>query len=509
MSPSQRIAITSLVAVLGLVSHSRSQGDTDAWRSRSATVLPTRSIPGLLGVTRNFTTSPAVLQWLDRQDPPQVLAQKTLPFHRVGCLERIDRTSDRFLISGLEFVQWTPVVVRGVLCKVQLSSSPAGIQILETKTYPTVDPAVVRWNEAESRIYAADPRNKTLLAASWTGWSAPLPDAFTTVATKATVAQLANTWGYRLAAAPEAGGAYFHNGTDTSTVHWIREVAGAWQASTVENTNDLLVRHPVWVSLADSLEARLPAVSGGSWSIVRSIDGAVVASGQGPVEEWFAITPPADFSTYPGLEYALTAPSGAPTPYRFFLRPTVRYGSPVGATGFSLGRVSMPLVCQVGDDGYAHGVDVDTTIGTGTVQASLWVATRGPNGDPVTIQGNTAVLDPQATIDFSFDLATFGSTVGLRYPIPDDPTLEGVVLLWQYVFVLPNSEVAFTEVFGTGIVNESTSQTSRSNQNGWKTGQSSTKLARAWQLLGATKDGRLAPEKRERVAALRKRMLAR
>lgn len=78
----------------------------------------------------------------------------------------------------------------------------------------------------------------------------------------------------------------------------------------------------------------------------------------------------------------------------------------------------------------------------------LSIAFRAPGGtDPV----QYGILQPALTFQDSFLAEHMGTEVGIGVPIPDSPGMEGLTILFQYLFVLPDLSFGWSDVFGANI----------------------------------------------------------
>lgn len=505
------LAVTVLIHLLpGL----QAQGDVNYLRAARAVRIRAEKVAATtyLEVAPNFGQGSAVARWYEEGSPPISRAQVPLPFHRVGSGVRVAERS--FLLSGLEFVNWNPPATRGVLCKLRFveSGSPPTytIEITETTYLPTLDPVAIAWHPRGGRLFLLDHHTRTILATDWAGWDAPLPaeSSFETAAAPSNIPLLAD--GEATVSAEKDGrGCYVMSLADLANHWFITKAGGTWQINPQDDLSRLLVvRYPALVSSRDDVVFRIRPPAASNWTLTRETDAQTIASGTASYDQWTAVTGTAQaFHDQPGVRYILEV-AGPQSSFRAFVYPTVRYGLPQGTNAFHMSRAYVPYLCEVGDTTYGHGVYVKQTLSGGTVNASLWVAVRN-GGDPVTVNGDVAVLDPQSTIDFQYDPTVFPTSVGLVYPIADDPALVGSVLLWQYVFELPGGDVASTEVFGTQIVAKGSGGRSMGSSSTKSSVSGKARLARAWRFIGATPDGRLPKPKRAKVARLRAKMLHR
>jgi len=520
----RKVRTLNLCVTFGLAVGSAltAQADCSYLRSRrfALTRAETVDSSSYLQVDMNFDQAQSVVKWYqDGQPQPTLLAQANLPFHRIGkALLIADR---QFLLSGLEFQSWNPVSARGVLCKAEFVEQGGvyTINIVEEQVLPTFDPVSIAWSEHGGRLYLLDYKTSRILAADWAGWTSAVPGeaAYEGAASPADIALLTeaelpvlDTPRSLFRADRHSSACFFMSYADLQN-HWVVDKVGAnWTVNAYDAPRSMVVRYPLLVSTRDDAVLRLRSPCTGAWTLARETDGQVVASGTATLDQWTTIGGTTqEFSDEPGIRYILEA-TAQPSPFRKFVYPTVRYGAPQGTASFSLGRAFMPYVCCVGDGAYGNGVSTMQTIGTGTVHGSLWVGFRdGSGNDPVTVDGDVAVLSPQSTVEFQYDLTQFPSTVGLHYPIPDQQAIVGSVIFWQYVFVLPNSDLAFSEVFGTRILDHEGAGTPMTLTATRSTASTEERLEQGWQWIGATEKGELVAPKRDRVRRLRARMLKR
>lgn len=73
--------------------------------------------------------------------------------------------------------------------------------------------------------------------------------------------------------------------------------------------------------------------------------------------------------------------------------------------------------------------------------------------DPVTVVGNYALLTPAVSFGYALSPDRIRNSTGLSLgAIPDNPSLAGSVMLFQYWFVMPDLSVVYSDVFGTQIL---------------------------------------------------------
>jgi hypothetical protein len=177
-------------------------------------------------------------------------------------------------------------------------------------------------------------------------------------------------------------------------------------------------------------------------------------------KEWMSVAVP---QLRPGSQYRLHL-RGDEDAESLPFRPIWRRGSPQGFGRLDSQHGELAAsVAYVGSEhfGIRGKVLMSEPMKPGTIQHRVWVAFVDPAEAErqVTVRGEIALLQPQVeyrnteTLNPNYLLNPTGvsilSPTGVFIPIPDDPTLEGKMLLCQLVWVGPGEDdVSLTEVCG-------------------------------------------------------------
>jgi len=496
------------------------QADCDYLRSRGS--AQDVHVSGLneeaVGVEANFGSSSSSFQWKSFSSTNPFSVSAALPLHRLGKVICVG--TRQFIVSGKEITNFATLASRGVICAVEcgFSGTTPVVAIVSTVTLTAIDPGEVIWDG--NYLLVVDHKSRSILGAGWTGWSGsspslPIESAFSAVANISAMNILAKPWSLRMSLV-SPGKTLISSEESPSSCWNVSHSTSGWNAtSNSDIAGPIAIRNPRSVNALGAVEAWVDAdLCSGSLTLKDS-SGTILQTYSLGTGSWASFTLPAQVYEAPGDVYSL---GHSPASVLTYIHPSVRYGAPYSASGFTLGNVSMPISCYVGQSRYGHGLPVESTV-SGTVQGSLWVAFRNPGppiDDPVSLAGPYAALDPIATFEFSIPASAIESSLGLLFPIPDNSELEGLVVFWQYVFLLPGDVIAFSEVFGDQIQASGSSILSGGNQGNpkgkEKKGQrsgilGSKSMAAAYRWVGATPEGKLSPQVRDRVERLRAKVI--
>ena len=420
----------------------------------------------------------------------------TLPAFRVGTISNVGNR--RFLISGKNGTV-------GVLIRLRCVETPSRKVIVdEIKTYPGKDWLRAAWNSTENRLYAVDATAKQAHFATWTGAAAWLPNSFSVIPTDPSFPPLqGDLLDWRLAAMGQSLPGVAFNYPPSPRFYHLRQESGQWVHSLTALSLGLNVAD------RDGLSTTLVKVVSPTTDSFEIVDGAgtVVASGQ-ISQPGVPVSVQPTPALAPGGAYLLrkTGETGGA-----LFHPLLRYGNPIPFGNLSVGRGRLPQAV-VGDPMFASSARVVLTPASSQQRflgAQLWLGVEGI--DPVIIQGNVAILQPAAIIDFVVTLEADDTTAGAAYPlpIPDDPNLADTVLLFQVIVIHPNGvDVAISDVFGTKVV-PAGAAAAKSAAPPPAVREKLTELTKVWRFVRETKSRGLSKASKERVDAIRRRILER
>jgi hypothetical protein len=189
---------------------------------RGARVSAAEGGPGFEGtrlvVEENMTTNFSQLKWekwVSISDTFVTVATAQLPFHRAGGLAGVpgilhEKGKPEYLIGGLKYNSWSPVVRRGVMARVKLSAAGDplvySIEILNVTEYPGMDPYELAIclragaaTPAPVDVYVVDRNAAAVKRAEWMGPGASLPleSSFAQVVDSTQLPGLLRLWGGR------------------------------------------------------------------------------------------------------------------------------------------------------------------------------------------------------------------------------------------------------------------------------------------------------------------------
>jgi hypothetical protein len=373
-----------------------------------------------------------------------------MPFIRAGGIAPIDQGNpSRFLVSG-----WG--AVDGHLAVVQLTDQPQPtISTLQAVTIGSSYPIRVCWTD--QTIFLVDAIGQKIVSAPWDGVS-PLPTSFTDVIDKSELYTLAMGSIVDLApAAPDGvlvtsrfggfgGLRVYWNGSAWATEDVTGLPAGPVQFGPKGNfialpsTGPLIIQGPV-----------------GAFSIIDDSTGTTVGSGVS-TSDWEEVTVTFASELTPGQLHRITSP-GIPSNY---FTPTVRHGTPKVVSAFGVTPGLAPSA-RLGNLGFGVATRFPRADSNSyeVLQGSLWIAVRDSSGNdsvvpaPPVPPGATAFLVPAASIEFLVEYQIGDETFpyGIGIPLPNDPILEGLVLLFQFVAIVPGGlDFVISDVFGVTVL---------------------------------------------------------
>ena len=438
---------------------------------------------GNVFVGPNFGDDPSDLLW-EFKDPVtgQVATHSiALPFNRSGGVASV--TPDSFLISGLNVSQSTGIR-NGIVAKLRLVRNGLVLSHVfdEVQTYPNIDPVSCHYNKEDGHIYLWDADGERIVAAQWSGWSAPIPDEASFSTALAKTASPTEMRHFHLTELFASDSQDWGHVPTNSVSPWPQPVLDGFTLFDPVTRNMTQYRKGAsWFSFVTStdyfaksvnrfeINPNPPDVIGGSKPFtVRSIGldsvayqildyetGAVVHDGL-TVAGVDVVGPIQLFNSDPGRGYRIKATSHGDFVSGEFLS-SLRYGVSQPALDFTFSEGVMPYWGPQTDQDamgipWGVGVFVDERPASGQLLCTLLIGVRTPSqDDPVTINGNLALLSPTVDISFVMDMSDIRSDISNRINFFDnDIYAEGTVLLFQYIFVSPGG-VGFSDVFGRKI----------------------------------------------------------
>ncbi|MFQ5503467.1 MAG: hypothetical protein ACE5F1_01565 [Planctomycetota bacterium] len=153
------------------------------------------------------------------------------------------------------------------------------------------------------------------------------------------------------------------------------------------------------------------------------------------------------------------------------------------------------------------------------IQGILWLASRTQGGtDPVVVNGDLALLIPefQYSFDIFLDKGAPKGPADFSLQIPNDPVLQGLVMLFQYVAIAPNAsqDTVVSDVFGSTILPAPSGGGSHASETGpraptWAK-MTAKRRAEARKAFGQwlTRDkGSISPSGSQLIAAVQARLV--
>lgn len=396
----------------------------------------------------------------------------TLPFHQVGSIQRV--ADDTVLVSGFDASSNL-----GVLARVTRSIDPAHgpqVQIVETVTWSDLRPYRVVWNPTDGLLYVGDADTHGFQFAGWGGPGNPLPPSLIPVpwAEGSGPYSEASYWQRIWVKSGEPGFRLQH--TDVLPQAWARYdlAVGAFVVDygPARLSQDL----PTW-NVSDASTVSSGAVGkypDGSTVQGPSSIGIAGPAGAGSIldrdataiaqftlaRDWEheAVPVPSMFNSRPGALY--TIHSSDPGVADLDIRPTVRLGAANQAGDFWFwSNDADPRNATVGNADYAVFAVLRSTRSGGPDQPtiaspSVLFAFRNADGtDPIVDVAGRTVLDFVAAVQRPVPIDPPGLFFRARHPIPipDDPALDGTVLLVQWMLANSDGSVSLSDITGTAV----------------------------------------------------------
>lgn len=475
---------------------------------------------GMLAMGRN---NPELIWSVVDPSPPSTVvdpARLTLPFDCVGDIVPI--SSSLALVCGHDSRTSTGHVALVFL------DFPTAQHVLVLRQVITLgqgtDPLGISWVPSDGRLYVLDAVAKHIKSVVWGGLQSPTPaippySEWELVCDTASVAALNAP--LRLALDNNQGQncEVVTSQTDLRPYHpsWsIAKIHGVWQVSRscpsigADAPLRILVREWDIVSARHPLTIMGPA---GHFSIVDGFTGATAYSGVLPsADTWHAFRIPQELTAGHPFDVRV---AGSSTPSRIW--PLVRYGAPQQEDGIRIGWAhTQPAACVVGNGRFGFVADVrfdPKPAAPLSYVADLYVSIgfRAANGvDPIfeTSELGAAILNPSTILGPEPTVVSSGEItqpLACVLPLPDDPSLEGNVLLWQFLCTTPNGLVCVSDVAGCtiGAATQGSDMAARGPSALLRpTPPTRSRVLRSQRLLGSLENGELTESGRWRFSAL-------
>jgi hypothetical protein len=406
-----------------------------------------------------------LLQW-KHLDPVSnqlaIYASATMPWTVAGSIVAV--APDKLIVSG-----YSPSSGVGYLSRVALSTVGAAgvITQIDSTSLPGIDPHQLYLSPVDLLLYVFDTVDRKIYGCPWAGW---VPLAATGLLLDC-AAVSPRPWDMRGGQEPGelATGAYLlTNKYDlirgVHAKYHVQQQSGAWSISNVTETHDpiaevgLSVRNRGSVAWDTGFEFRM--TNGGLAELERLHDGVVVAATNGSATAGWQQFPLAAGVLDVGKAYRVRG-LGYKVSDEFW--PSFRAGYPSSIGGLVLrhGRFQQQRLV-VGKSDFAVWGNIDwmpTQAPPGPV-IPYFLAVRAAelNSNSITVLPNgqavLAQFDAVMPGDFWTSAWNFPETLRLRVPlpIPDQPGLDGLPLLFQWGAFDPNGVLLVSDVFGGRVI---------------------------------------------------------
>lgn len=427
------------------------------------------SVYGRLSSSELDGTGVAKLHWVEfLSTGPEVapaVAYEVPGMNRITSVQWL--APDRVLVAGAFDQQGTG---SGKVAELVLSYSSRTIQVVSSVDLGPLVPASLVYHPSEAIVYLLDGVTGSVLVAPWAGPGAALPATFLTVALSADTPPVE----FRLQV-EEAGGVR----TAVRNIFQNRSLAdgGAlppekrvwfdgmgWHCEVVQPPPSA-PSAPYWVleqtspvHTAPLLVSLTDATATGAFELRVRSTGQLLATGvvSTPGQK-VAVPAPGEFEMTPGLQCYVVdaAPNISGILPSNDLVQVVRYGRAfsVGGTSLKSYRAILPptdAVIGSQDFGFTCSFDVAAPARSpASLLAGVLVGVRGV--DEVTVVGDLAVLTPAFSVILPQSVEGERLQFGARIPIPNDPQLDGVVVIGQVAALAADGTLAFSDVVGTTI----------------------------------------------------------
>lgn len=424
----------------------------------------------------NFGASPSILsvRVTDEITSQVRTATLSLPFNRNGNLIPIqtDLATKYFLVCG---GCAGPSGVDGKLLLISAEDDVSGLtlSVLETSTIPNCDPLVMV-EDCVGRIghgplYVMDYVGRRVMAGivhSSTAHMITLPTQWMEAASSSNCSVLERPLETWLLARS------FLNGDDIAVVmtnslrgwgdqavaslaDW-RDSGSVWSVSAVvgaHTPSGFSVKDKAATSWSGANLFRMNQQQAGPYELWDMTSGVRVLQGQAVSGDNALPYIPEAFLN-PGHRFLLKDPTSK---FRHSLWLPVRYGQQwTQIAGFAFEKVLFePAEAAVGSPLFGFAVRAAQSGALAaplTVQAwiSLRSVTNGVIDDHVQMWNGQALLQPSLVVSYPYGMASASGYVGVGVPMPADPSLEGLVVLCQFVAECGGA-YAISDVLGVGL----------------------------------------------------------
>lgn len=444
-----------LPAILSVAAMAQIDPNLRAFRPAHAASAPGEQL--VVRSAQALAKASATLEWtsLDYDGPASTI---DMPFQTVGGALFLDKSF--FVVSGCSTVG-SPVV--GKLCIVQANGSTGALAITQTVSLPGIDPYMIAWDKNSGVIGIIDVVTNCLLVAPYAGGALPTATSFAVALSSGQASPLAGNDPYIFTVA---------SGFMLKANRLAPVGIAAWSGSAWGFIPSPTTYSPYWgvdtAVLGHTQPLKVMCGGNSAFPATFSIHQlgdfpGVVASGQQTAPQTtVTVAAPQAFYDYPGAPFQVVACTPSNLADSVVFKPLVRYGTPISGGGIVPGRGSISETAVPGST-----INVRCNLAIPGVQDAaatpfefepyLWIGLGvrdGSTPDPVTINGDLAVLSPVASMDPAMvkQYWQFG-TVSAQVVIPSDPGLEGLILLFQWVFqpVANPTQLSVSDVFATRI----------------------------------------------------------
>jgi hypothetical protein len=438
-------------------------------------------------------------KWIDANGVPGTYATLAVPWDVAGDIVKV--AVDKVLVSGRSSASGDGFVARLELVA-GAGSSLGAIVLVDFIVLPGVDPYEMHVSAPDAMLYIFDAWGRKVYGAPWFGWS-PVVSPLMILDTNGLNPSPVSMRGGRLPGESPSG-VYLETGElqlmrGMHAKYYLSGDGGVW--TLVDQTEAVGSPTEVGITVRDAHAApwqgpiALRMISGGNASVVRATDGVVVATAlTTATSEWQSLLLPAPLDV--GHGYRVTASGYSPSAVFY---PSFRLGLPweLPTLGMRRGEFYQSML-RVGSSRFAVRGNIDW-LGGGAPQSEvvpyfLAIAAVEPGAESVVLLPNGQAMLAQ------FEAVLVGEywirpqpppdTVRLRveFPIPGDPELDGLPLLFQWAAFDGGGELLVSDVFG-GRVLAAQSAAAGSPQGGVSAGSSAparSAVAAAW--LGTCND---------------------
>lgn len=409
-----------------------------------------------------------------------LLSTLVLPWHYEGGMTVVGGT----VYSGGLRLATTRIGVLAVIA-IDTTTTPESLRLASSVDYPGLDPVLLHVDEQETGVFIVDGVGDRLMHGPLAGFPGGV-GGFSIIANSTSVSSLADkAVGAYLRLSSDAGN---HNGVALAITSWqdaagghrVERNSSGWTVQPLGGEKSMWLSSPAAISSASPGAFWVPAHYAASSVELLAPNGSVLSSAPALSGAWNAVPTHSLFSQQPGLPFRLRhVASGV----HVNVMPIHRVGSPQGTASVAVEHGRVWPRAELGNLEFGSGVGYSTAV-TQQFVVGASMAFRGQNGDPVDANG---FLVPEAFVSFTVDPALRGESVGLGLPLPADQGLDGQVLLFQYLFLMPDQSLARSDVFGTtlqwfGGTAAARQASSSPTQSGLATAR--TLLCQAWERAG-------------------------